>query len=132
MKTVVVLAVLGFVAAAGTASAADLAAGEKSFAKCKICHKIGEGATNMVGPVLNGIIGRVAGTYEGFKGYGEPLKKLGADGLVWDEAKLKEYARDPKVFNPGTKMAFAGIKDDTELDNIVAYVAQFGADGKKK
>jgi cytochrome c len=132
MKTVVALAVLGFLATASATAAADLAAGEKSFAKCKICHRIGEGATNMVGPVLNGVIGRTAGTYEGFKGYGESLKKLGADGLVWDEAKLKEYVRDPKVFNPGTKMAFAGLKDDAEIDNVVAYVAQFGADGKKK
>jgi cytochrome c2 len=132
MKIVVVLAALGFVAAAGSASAADVAAGEKSFAKCKICHRIGEGATNMVGPVLNGVMGRTAGTYEGFKGYGESLKKLGTDGLKWDEAKLNEYIKDPKAFNPGTKMAFAGIKDDAERENIVAYVAQFEADGKKK
>ena len=49
-----------------------------------------------------------------------------------DRRQPRVYLKDPKAFNPGTKMAFAGIKDDAELDNIVAYVAQFGADGKKK
>ncbi|TBW37214.1 c-type cytochrome [Siculibacillus lacustris] len=131
MKKVVMLAALGFVAAAGSASAADVAAGEKVFAKCKICHAIGEGATNKVGPQLNGVIGRKAGSTD-FKGYGEGLKKLGDEGLVWDEAKLTQYVKDPKAFNPTTKMAFVGVKDDTDLANVVAYVAQFGADGKPK
>ena len=132
MNKLLVLAALGFVAAAGTASAADLAAGEKSFAKCKICHSIGEGATNKVGPMLNGIDGRKMASIETFKGYGTDLKKMGEEGGVWNAEKLNAYVTDPKAFNPGTKMAFAGIKDETERANVLAYVLQFGADGKPK
>ena len=132
MKKVLVLAALGLAAAAGSASAADVAAGEKAFAKCKICHAIGEGATNKVGPQLNGIVGRKMASVEGFKGYGADLKKMGEEGKAWDAAVLATYLTDPKAFNPGTKMAFAGVKDATELENVVAYVIQFGADGKVK
>lgn len=132
MKKVLVLAALGLVAAVGSASAADVAAGEKAFAKCKICHAIGEGATNKVGPQLNGVIGRKMASVDGFKGYGADLKKMGDEGKAWDAATLATYLTDPKAFNPGTKMAFAGIKDATELENVVAYVIQFGADGKVK
>ncbi|MDK9695939.1 MAG: c-type cytochrome [Siculibacillus sp.] len=132
MKKVVLFAALGLVAATGTAFAADVAAGEKAFAKCKICHAIGEGATNKVGPQLNGVDGRKMASVEGFKGYGSDLKGMGDAGKVWNAAELAKYVTDPKAFNPGTKMAFAGIKDATELENVVAYVLQFGADGKKK
>ncbi len=132
MKKVLVLAALGLAAAAGSASAADVAAGEKAFAKCKICHAIGEGATNKVGPQLNGVNGRKMASVEGFKGYGADLKKMGDEGKAWDAATLATYLTDPKAFNPGTKMAFAGVKDATELENVVAYVMQFGADGKVK
>ena len=132
MKKVLVLAALGLAAAAGNAFAADVAAGEKAFAKCKICHAIGEGATNKVGPQINGLAGRKMASVEGFKGYGADLKAMGDAGKVWDAATLATYLADPKAFNPGTKMAFAGVKDATELENVVAYVMQFGADGKPK
>jgi len=132
MKKVLVLAALGLAAAAGNAFAADVAAGEKSFAKCKVCHAIGEGATNKVGPMLNGVAGRKMASVEGFKGYGNDLKAMGEAGKAWDAAELAKYLTDPKAFNPGTKMAFPGIKDAAELENVVAYVLQFGADGKVK
>ena len=131
MKKVVMLAALGLVAATGASFAADAANGEKVFAKCKACHAIGEGAANKVGPQLNGVIGRKAGSLD-FKGYGDGLKALGEGGLVWDEAKLTEYVKDPKAFNPTTKMAFAGVKDATDLADVVAYITSFAADGKKK
>jgi cytochrome c len=132
MKKVLVLAALGLVAAVGSASAADVAAGEKAFAKCKICHAIGEGAANKVGPQLNGVAGRKMASVDGFKGYGADLKAMGDAGKAWDAATLATYLADPKAFNPGTKMAFAGVKDAAELENVVAYVMQFGADGKVK
>ena len=132
MKKILVLAALGLAAAAGNAFAADVAAGEKAFAKCKICHAIGEGATNKVGPQLNGVAGRKMASVDGFKGYGADLKAMGDAGKAWDAATLATYLADPKAFNPGTKMAFAGVKDAAELENVVAYVMQFGADGKVK
>ena len=115
------------VVSVGASAAQDAAAGEKVFAKCKICHQIGEGAKNMVGPVLNGVVGRPAGTYEGYH-YSDANKN---SGITWDEATLKEYLRDPKAKVPGTKMVFPGLKSDDDIANVIAYLKQFGPDGKK-
>ena len=120
---------LGFAAAAGPAYAAgDAAAGEKVYAKCKICHQIGEGAKNAVGPQLNGIAGRKSGTVEGYS-YTDANKN---SGLTWDEATYKEYIKNPKAKIPGTKMVFAGLTSEDDINNLWAYLGQFGADGKKK
>ncbi|RST84401.1 c-type cytochrome [Aquibium carbonis] len=113
----------------GAAQAQDIAAGEKVFAKCKACHMVGENAKNRVGPILNGIVGRAAGTVDGFK-YSPAMAKAGADGLLWDEANLSGYLRDPKGFLKGNKMAFAGLKKDEEVVDVIAYLESFDADGK--
>jgi cytochrome c len=115
------------IASIGAAAAQDAAAGEKVFAKCKICHQIGEGAKNMVGPVLNGVIGRKAGTYPGYH-YSDANEK---SGITWDEAELKKYLKDPKGVVPGTKMVFPGLPNEKDIDNVIAYLKQFGPDGKK-
>ena len=126
---------LGFAAAfavltayAGAASAQDAAAGEHVFIKCKACHQIGEGAHNMVGPSLNGIVGRHSGVYPDYS-YSDANKN---SGLIWDEATLKDYLKDPRAKIPGTKMAFPGLSHETDIDNVIAYLKQFGADGKKQ
>ncbi|HET7679671.1 MAG TPA: cytochrome c family protein [Xanthobacteraceae bacterium] len=121
-----VAAALALLSAA--AQAQDLAAGEQSFKKCLPCHSIGEGATHKVGPQLNGIEGRKAGTIEGYS-YSEANKN---SNLVWSEAVFKEYIKDPMGRVPGTKMAFPGIKNETEINSLWAYLKQFGADGKIK
>ena len=110
-----------------TASAQDVALGEKVFFKCKACHQIGEGAKNAVGPVLNGIVGRKAGTYPDYS-YSDANKN---SGFTWDEATLKEYLKNPRAKVPGTKMIFPGLPKDEDIDNVIAYLKQFGADGKK-
>jgi cytochrome c len=115
------------IASVGAAAAQDAAAGEKVFAKCKICHQIGEGAKNMVGPVLNGVVGRKAGSYPDYH-YSDANKN---SGITWDEATLKEYLRDPKAKVPGTKMVFPGLKSGDDIANVIAYLKQFGPDGKK-
>lgn len=112
----------------GIAKAQDVAAGETSFKKCAPCHAIGEGAKNKVGPELNGLNGRKSGSAEGYS-YSDANKK---SGLTWDEATFKDYIKDPRAKVPGTKMAFAGIKNEKETADLWAYLAQFGADGKKK
>lgn len=120
----------GVVAASiGGALAQDIAAGEKVFAKCKACHMVGEDAKNRVGPILNGIVGRAAASVEGFK-YSPAMTKAGADGLVWDEANLSAYLHDPKGYLKGNKMAFAGLKKDEEVTNVIAYLESFDAEGK--
>ncbi len=118
-----------FLSATAVAHAAgDAAAGEKVFAKCKICHQIGEGAKNAVGPELNGVIGRHSGTAPDYN-YSEANKN---SGLTWDEPTFREYIKNPKAKVPGTKMIFAGLPKETDIDNLVAYLEQFGPDGKKK
>ena len=114
----------------GAAVAQDTAAGEKVFAKCKACHAVGEGAKNKVGPELNGIVGRAAGSLPDYK-YSKAMEGKGAEGLIWDEASLAAYLADPRGFVKGTKMAFAGLKKPEDLENIIAYLATFAADGSK-
>ena len=101
--------------------------GEKVFLKCRACHQIGEGAKNAVGPVLNGVVGRKAGTYPDYS-YSDANKN---SGITWDEATLKEYLKNPRAKVPGTKMIFPGLTKDEDIDNVIAYLKQFGADGKK-
>ncbi len=126
------LSILGGAALVASSAAAfaqgNAEAGEKVFAKCKICHQIGENAKSMVGPVLNGVVGRKAGTYPGYN-YSEANKN---SGLVWDEATLKVYLKNPQAKVPGTKMVFPGLTSETDIDNVIAYLKQFGPDGKKK
>ena len=121
----VALAVSTIVASAQEAG--DAAAGEKVFARCKICHQIGEGAKNAVGPVLNGVVGRKAGTVEGYN-YSAANKD---SGIVWTDDKLREYLKNPRGVVPGTKMIFPGLTSEKDLDNVIAYLKQFGPDGKK-
>jgi cytochrome c len=115
-------------AAASSALAQDVAAGKSSFNKCLACHAIGEGAKNKVGPELNGLDGRKSGTAEGYS-YTDANKN---SGITWNEAQFKEYIKDPKAKIPGTKMAFAGIKKETEVNDLWAFVSQFDKDGKVK
>jgi len=115
------------VASISGARAQDAAAGEKVFAMCKACHQIGENAKNSVGPVLNGMIGRPAGTYAGYS-YSAANKD---SGITWDEATFREYIKDPKAKIPGTKMTYAGLKDEQKVNDLLAYLKQFGPDGKK-
>jgi cytochrome c len=115
-------------AASSLALAQDVAAGKSSFNKCLACHAIGEGAKNKVGPELNGLDGRKSGTAPDYS-YSDANKN---SGITWNEAQFKEYIKDPKAKIPGTKMAFAGIKKDTEINDLWAFLSQYGADGKVK
>jgi cytochrome c len=128
MKTTLAMAALAVAAVAQAAHAQDVAAGEQSFKKCFPCHSIGEGAKNKVGPELNGLDGRHSGSAAAFN-YSDANKN---SGIVWGEATFKEYIKDPRAKIPGTKMIFPGIKNETEIGNLWAYLKQFGPDGKKK
>ena len=109
------------------ARAADVAAGEKVFTKCMQCHRIGVGATNFYGPVLNGLIGRKAGTVPGYK-YSDAMM---TSGITWDATTLSAYLKQPKHEVPGVAMTFPGLKDQADIDNVIAYVSQFRRDGGK-
>lgn len=124
MKTSAFLAAL--VASAALASPAladgDAVKGIDVFKKCMACHDAVE-AKDKVGPNLVGIVGRTAGTLESFASkYSQAMKDAGAGGLVWDEANIAAYLKDPKGFVKGNKMAFAGLKKDDEIADVIAYL----------
>jgi cytochrome c len=120
-------AAAALVAATGFASAQDLEAGERSFRKCLPCHAVGEDARHKIGPVLNGLDGRKSGTIKDYN-YSAANKKA---EIIWSEATFKDYIQNPMAKVPGTKMAFAGIKNEKEIADLWAYLKQFKADGKK-
>jgi len=117
----VVLAALFVAIGFGQANGQDAAAGEKVFLVCKVCHQVGDSAKNAVGPVLNGLFGRKAGTVAGYS-YSNANKN---SGITWDEATFSEYIKDPKAKVPGTKMAFAGLKDEQKIKDLIAYLHAF-------
>ena len=110
------------------AQAQDAAAGEKVFAQCRACHQMGENAKNAVGPHLNGLFGRTAGSVEGYT-YSPANKN---SGITWDEAVFREYIQNPRAKIPGTKMVYAGLKDEQRINDLIAYLKQFDATGKKQ
>lgn len=113
------------VAAAPAAEAPDpalVAAGETVFKKCQACHAVGEGARHKIGPHLNGVFGRTAGGADGFTKYSADMVKAGEDGLVWNEETLAEFLAKPRDVIKRTKMAFAGLKKDEDVDAIIAYL----------
>ncbi|MGB0660618.1 MAG: c-type cytochrome [Mangrovicoccus sp.] len=108
-----------------SADPALIAAGEKVFKKCKACHQVGDGAQNKVGPVLNGVVGSPAGHVDGFK-YSKALQDAAAGGLVWSEAELAAFLAKPKDYLKGTKMSFAGLRKDSDIAAIIAFLKSQG------
>lgn len=108
------------------ALAQDAEAGKTVFNACRACHQVGETAKNGVGPALNGLFGRKAGSVAGYN-YSAANKD---SGKTWDEAFFATYIKDPKGTMPGNKMAYAGLKDDKKIADLIAYLKTFGADGK--
>ena len=128
-KALVAAPVLALIATAAVAG--DAENGEKVFKKCKACHKIGEGAVNGTGPLLNHVIGRTAGTAEGFS-YSADMVAAGAAGLVWTEETIAAYIEDPTAYlkeatgdsGAKSKMTFK-LKKDSDREDVAAYVATF-------
>ncbi|HEY2532415.1 MAG TPA: c-type cytochrome [Xanthobacteraceae bacterium] len=122
---------LAMIAASATAALAqDAQKGEIVFHRCLPCHSIGPDAENTIGPELNGLDGRPAGTAPNFN-----YRDSGANknsGIVWNEATFKQYMRGPQAMIPGTKMIFPGIQNQREINDLWAYVKQFNADGSIK
>ena len=109
------------------AVAQDVAAGEKAFVVCRACHQIGPTAKNFVGPVLNGVVGRPAGTYPGYS-YSSANKN---SGLTWNEETLQKYIANPQQVVKGTKMIFPGIKDPAKVNDVIAFLKTYKADGSR-
>jgi cytochrome c len=128
MIRIATISVLTLAISTGAALAQDVSAGETSFRKCQPCHDVGENAGNKLGPPLNGLDGRKAGTVADFS-YNEGIKN---SGITWSEETFREYVKDPRAKIPDTKMFFIGIKDEKEIGDLWAYLRQFSANGAKK
>ena len=100
-------------------AAGDASKGKRVFNKCKACHVFEEGK-NRVGPTLHKIIGRTAGSLDGFK-YSKAMKE---SGIVWDEQTIAAYLADPKGYIKGNRMSFAGLRKQKDIDNVIAYIIQ--------
>ena len=123
------MVVIAFAASTGTSLAQDAAAGEQVFRRlCSPCHDVGPEAKVKLGPPLNGIDGRKAGTFAGYN-YSEANK---SSGITWNEGDFPTYIRAPMQAMPGTRMAFVGLKNDKDIADLWAYLKQFGPDGQKK
>ena len=120
-RTGILATALAAFCALGGASveAADLNKGKKVFNKCKACHAL-EAGKKKVGPSLHGVFGRTAGSVDGFK----YSKAMADSGIVWDETTIAEYLRQPRKYIPGNKMAFAGLKKQADIDNLMAYLKE--------
>ncbi|MBZ9669855.1 cytochrome c family protein [Mesorhizobium sp. B3-2-1] len=122
MRLNAALLAISFIATTPAFAAGDADAGKKIFTKCMVCH---EATTDKdkIGPSLHGVIGRKAGSLPSFQAkYSDAMKKAGAGGLVWDEANLAEYIKSPKTKVPGNKMPFAGLPNDADVANVIAYL----------
>jgi cytochrome c len=115
-----VAVIVGF-ATQASAQSGDAAKGQRVFnQQCRACHTLEKGGAQAIGPNLHGVFGRKAGTAEGFA-FSEAMVK---SGIVWDDKTMAEYNRDPKGKVPGTKMVFNGVKQQGQLDDLVAYLKQ--------
>jgi len=124
MKSVVsglLAAVVLGVGLSSSAMAGDAALGEKVFKKCKACHVVDK-EKHKTGPHLVNVIGRTAGTAEGYKKYSKAMKN---SGIVWDDETLNGYLEKPKKYLKGTRMAFAGLKKEEDRANVIAYLKQY-------
>jgi cytochrome c len=126
MRTIV-LALASIVAFSSLAHAQDPKAGKTVFRKCMTCHKIGPQAPKQraVGPELNGLIGRKAGSVEGYN-YSKANR---TSGITWTEDVFTQYIKNPRKFLKGTRMAFAGLKDEQDIKDLIAFLKQYKADG---
>ncbi len=124
MQTRVLSGLVLLLASMSGAAAQDAANGEQIFRRCRACHQIGATAKNAVGPQLNNIVNRHAGAVEGFN-YSTANKEAGAKGLIWTEDNLLKYLSNPAAFMPKNKMAFAGLRNDEDRKDVIAYLKTF-------
>lgn len=119
------LVFLAFLCAAlpSAAQDGDPERGLKVFKACKSCHQVGANARNGVGPHLDGLFGRTAGSLDGFK-YSSAMKKKGDTGFAWDATALDAYLEKPNAYVPGTRMSYRGMKSAKDRQDVIAYLKQ--------
>jgi cytochrome c len=128
MPKKLIVAAIMIAGSSASSVAQDTQKGAAVFNVCLACHAIGPGAQNKIGPELNGLNGRRAGTVPNFD-YSDANKD---SGIVWNEATFEEYIKNPAAKVPGTKMIFPGIKNEQQAKDLWAYISQFDASGDTK
>jgi cytochrome c len=108
-------------ATAAPATAQDATVGGRVFNACRACHTINEGGRNGVGPNLHGVVGRRTASVQGFR-YSPAMREKGDTGHIWTEENLRAYLQTPREIVPGTTMSFAGIKNEQQLNDLIAYL----------
>jgi cytochrome c len=121
MKFLALAGVALLLATGPSLAAGDAAAGKTIFARCAACHNIGPGATSKVGPALTDVVGRQPGTFPGFN-YSDAMKTFGTQNPAWTEELLAAFLKSPRTEVPGTKMTFPGLPNQTDIDNVIAYI----------
>lgn len=121
-----VLTALGLLLAGAGAGAEEIGDPERGrdlfTAQCRTCHEVGEGARNRIGPHLNGLYGRRAGTLEGFRRYSPDIIRMGNDGLTWTLETLDPYLENPRLLVSGTRMSFRGMDNPADRSDVLAYL----------
>jgi cytochrome c len=125
-KLIVAAVLIGVLSVSGMAQ--DAQKGKTVFNICLACHAIGPGAQNKIGPELNGLDGRKAGTVPNFE-YSDANKN---SGIVWNEEAFEDYIKNPAAKVPETKMIFPGIKNEQQAKDLWAYISQFDTEGNIK
>ncbi len=123
-KPVLAVAALFWAATATADEFGDAAIGQKLFSQCRACHQIGDGASHRIGPQLNGVFGRTAGSQDGFR-YSPWLQRAGINGLDWHAETLDAFLADPRALASGTRMRFSGMEKAEDRLNVIAYLRQF-------
>src|ERR1700760_317885 len=121
MKLIGLAGLMMIAAASPSFAAGGPAAGQAVFMKCAVCHNVGPDAKNKIGPALTGVVGRQPGTFAGFN-YSQAMKDFGTKNSAWTEALIGQFVKAPTDFVPGTKMAFQGLTNQTDIDNVIAYL----------
>lgn len=121
MRALMILGAVFAFAPFGAAMAQDAAAGQRVFNQCRACHTINEGGRNGVGPNLHGVWERPAGSIQGFR-YSAPMQQAAQGGLVWNEENLRKYLANPRDLVPGGSMAFAGVRNEQQLTDLLAFL----------
>ena len=122
MRRMMLAAVLASVPGLAWAQDGDVAAGQRVFNQCRACHTADQGGRTGVGPNLFGIVGRPAGSIEGFR-YSANMREIAAEGATWTAERLRAYIANPKAVVPRGSMSFPGIRNETQVNDLMAYLA---------
>ncbi len=121
MMMTMAVAAVAFAPGVASAQAGDAAAGQRVFNQCRACHTPDQGGRNGVGPNLWGVVGRPAASIQGFR-YSANMRELAAGGLTWNEERLRAYIANPKAVVPQGSMSYAGLRNEEQLNNLIAYL----------